>query len=296
MFQSLTIDQTAYSSRTFDSWEHDWRSLLLRRFTYRDSAEEVTIPPVAEQLISLLIHGDSVVESRTDGRWASARTVPGTISMTAPNRPAHLRWRTASAEPLDSLELHLPAGTTARLVEELWDRDLKQVDLPDELATTDPVLEQTMLALLRAAESGLPDLYAETAVEFLTVHTLTRYGRLPPPRIAGAEDERVRRARAFLRENLHLPLSLTAIAAEMGMSRYHFLRVFQRQTGETPHRFLTRLRIEQGRHDLEHSTATVIEIASRCGFANPAHFATTFRRHTGHSPTAYRNLHKRARV
>ena len=295
MFQSLALDQTPYARTTFDSWEHGWRSLLLRRFSYRDQMEEVAIPPVAEQLVSLLIRGEATVESQTGGGWVSARTVPGTISMTAPDRPSQLRWRNVAPEPLESLELHLPAGTTGRLAEELWDRDIRQLNLPDELATTDPVLEQTLLGLLRAAEGGLPDLYAETAVEFLTVHTLTQHGRLPAPRTAGAEDERIRRARAFLRENLHLPLSLTAIAAEMGMSRYHFLRVFQRQTGETPHRFLTRLRIEQGRHDLEHGTATVIEIASRCGFASPSHFATTFRRHTGYSPSSYRSLHRRVR-
>lgn len=292
MFQSLDLDQLPFSDRTFDSWEHGWRSLLLRRFTYRDQLDVVTIPPVAEQLISLMTRGSSIVESRASGRWASARTVSGTLSMTAPNRPAHLRWRAVSPEPIESLELHLPAGTTVRLVEELWDRDIGQVAMPDELATTDPVLEQTMLGLLRAAEAGAPDLYAETAVEFLTVHTLVQHGRLPTPRTRG-DDARVRRARTFLRENLSRSLSLAEIAAEAGLSRYHFLRVFQSQTGETPHRYLTRLRIERARHELEHGPATITEIANRCGFASSASFATTFRQQTGSSPSAYRRLHHR---
>ena len=291
MFQSLDLDQRAFSDRTFDSWEHGWRSLLLRRFTYRDQLDPVTIPPVAEQFISLVMRGTSVVESGTGGRWTSARTVPGTISMTAPNRPAQLRWRTVSAEPIENLEMHLPAGTTARLVQELWDRDVGQVDMPDDLATTDPVLTQTMLGLLRAAEAGAPDLYAETAVEFLTVHTLVQHGRLPALRTRGNDDARVRWTRTFLRENLHRPLSLAEIAAEAGLSRYHFLRLFQRQTGETPHRYLTRLRIERARHELEHGSAAITEIASRCGFANPASFATAFRQQTGSSPSAYRQLH-----
>lgn len=38
----------------------------------------MTIPPVAEQLISLLMWGESIVESRTGSRWASARTIQHT--------------------------------------------------------------------------------------------------------------------------------------------------------------------------------------------------------------------------
>lgn len=293
MFQSLSHDHTSYADLTFDSWEHGWRSLLLRRFTGHLHVEEAVFPPVAEPLIVLLTQGVKDMESSADGRWQSARFTPGQITLTAPNRPARLRWRTASAEPHQTLHLHIPAATTSRLVEELWDRDPRQVRMPDTLATTDPVLEQTMLGLLRAAEAGVPDLYAESAAEFVMLHALIRHGGLPSPRVPGGSDERVRRARSFLRDNIPRPLSLDEIAAEAGMSRYHFLRVFQNQTGETPHRYLTRLRVERARHELEHGSATVAEVALSCGFASRTHFATAFRRQTGLSPSAYRRLSSR---
>ena len=76
------------------------------------------------------------------------------------------------------------------------------------------------------------------------------------------------------------------------MSRYHFLRVFRSQTGESPHRYGTRLRIERARYDLEYGTANISEIASRYGFANPSHFATTFRRETGYAPSEYRRRYR----
>jgi len=292
VFQSLSHDHRSYADQTFSSRDHGWHSLLLRRFTMHPESDEVSIPPVEEQYIGLLVGGRTLVESGGDGRWTSARSVPGTISMTAPGRPTRIRWRSVTPEPIVSLELHLPAGTTARLVGELWDRDLRQVDLPDELAATDPVLEQMMLGLMRAAGAGAPDLYAETAAEFLIVHTMVQHGALSSLRTQARDDPRVRRAQSFIRENLHLPLTLAAISAEAGISRYHFLRVFQRQTGETPHRYLTRLRIEWGQHELERTTATVSEIATRCGFASPAHFSTAFRRRTGYSPSAFRQQHR----
>lgn len=291
MFQSLDLDQRAFADRTFCSWERGWRALLLRRFTGHAEVEEAAIPPVAEQLIVLVTRGELDIESGADGRWRSARYSPGRIAMTAPDRPSRLRWRTVSPDLHETLQLHLPADTTARMVEEVWDRDPGRVALPDTLATTDPVLAQAILGLLRAAEEGVPDLYAETAAEFLVAHTLVRHGALPAPRVPGGDDARVRRARAFLRENLHRPLSLAEVAAEAGLSRYHFLRVFRRQIGETPHRYLTRLRIERAQDELTRGWATVSEIAGRCGFASPAHFSTAFRCQTGYAPSAYRRLH-----
>ena len=239
MFESLVIDRSAYSQRTFDSWTCSWRSLLLRRYTLHRAMEDVTIPPVAEQMISLLLGGEQTAEVETDGHWRSGRLGPGAISMTAPNRPTRIRWHALSPAPLDVLQLHLPAGTTARIVEELWDCDPAHMRFPDTLTTPDPVLRQTMLGLLRAAKAGAPDLYAESAAEFITVHTLLGHGNVSELRVYGGEDARIRRARTYLRENLARPLSLAGVAAEVGMSRYHFLRTFRQQTGQTPHRYLT---------------------------------------------------------
>jgi AraC family transcriptional regulator len=288
MFQSLEIDTQTYADRTFCSWEHGWRSLLLQRFAGHATVDEAVIPPVPEQTIVLVTRGEATIESGADGPWRQARYSPGQIALTAPNRAVRLRWRM----PHETLHLCLPAATTSRIVEEVWDRDPTRVSLPDTLATIDPLLEQTMLGLLRAAEEGVPDLYAESAVEFVIAHTLVRHGTMPRARRGGGDDERIRCVRSYLRENLHLPITLAEMAAEAGLSRYHFLRVFRRQTGETPLRYLTRLRVERGQEELRRGSASVSEIAMRNGFASAAHFSTAFRRQTGYAPSAYRKLHK----
>ena len=90
----------------------------------------------------------------------------------------------------------------------------------DAPVVTDPLLEQVMLGLADAAESGAPDLYAESAAEFLAVHLLVRHtGRLlrPAPR---HEDARVRRALQFMQENLHQTLSLAEISRAAGLSSF----------------------------------------------------------------------------
>lgn len=85
---------------------------------------------------------------------------------------------------------------------------------------------------------------------------------------------------------------MAEVAREIGMSRYHFQRVFLRQTGETPNRYLTRLRVEAASRALATGSASVTEIASRYGFTSPAYFCSVFHRATGLTPTQYRRLHR----
>lgn len=292
MIQSRQLDQSAFADLTFDSAEHRWRALLLRRLTSLPECEEARIPAVPDQTITMLLSGETDVASGIDGRWRWARTRPGIVSMTAPGQAARLRWRARSDEPLRSLALYVPAARTDRLIEELWDRDPGRIGFPDTLAIADPVLEQTIRGLLRAAEDGLPEIYAEAAVDFLMVHALVRHGNVPPVPAVGAEDRRVRQAKTYLRENLHRPISLAEVAQEIGLSRYHFQRTFRPQTGETPNRYLTRLRVEAAGRALATGSATVTEIAGRCGFTNLAYFSSVFRRATGSSPSGYRRRHR----
>lgn len=292
MFDVLSRDHRAWATRTLSSWDHGWRAALLGRYRQHAEVEDVTIPPAGQQMICLLLQGEKLAEVFDGSSWRSARVTAGAISMTSPHRATRIRWRSLSDRPLDHLSLHLPSGTTARIVEELWDRDPDHVRFPDALAKPDPLLQQAMAGLLRAVDAGAPNLYAESAAEFITVHALINHGSMTSPRSYSREDDRIRRARKFLRDNLDFPISLAAVADEVRLSRYHFLRTFRQQTGETPHRYLTRVRMDRARDELERGSATIGEVAQRCGFTNASQFARAFRRENGHSPSAYRNLHR----
>ena len=294
MFQARARDDRDFQTLQADSWERGWRSLLLRRFVQHPVVDERVIPPVAEQLICLPLRGTKRVEV-ADGalgemaRWRVADVRPGAISMTAPGRSTRIRWRSTSPAPLEILSVHLPAGTTARVADELWDG--APVGFPDALARPDPVLRHTLLGLLGALQHGAPDLYAESAAEFLTVHALVGHGSAATPAARRREGSRVRRARAYLDERLHLPVSLADVAREVGFSRYHLLRVFREETGETPHRYLTRRRMEHACAELRRgASVTVIALAS--GYRSTSQFSRAFHREVGVSPSTYRSAHR----
>jgi AraC family transcriptional regulator len=83
-------------------------------------------------------------------------------------------------------------------------------------------------------------------------------------------------------------LSLDEMAQSVGLSTAHFARMFRKSTGETPHQFVLRQRLERAKAMLRAPDARVLDVAVACGFKTQQHFAQVFRDVCGISPTGYR--------
>jgi len=81
---------------------------------------------------------------------------------------------------------------------------------------------------------------------------------------------------------------LPALAAAAAMSVRHFTRVFTDEVGETPGRFVERVRLEAARHELEFTSDTLDVIASRCGFGSAETLRRAFQRRMNVTPDSYR--------
>jgi len=64
--------------------------------------------------------------------------------------------------------------------------------------------------------------------------------------------------------------------------------MFRKSTGETPHQFVLRQRLERAKAMLRAPDARVLDVAVACGFKTQQHFAQVFRDVWGVSPTEYR--------
>jgi AraC family transcriptional regulator len=265
--------------------DNGWSALLVRVLDNAEQAE-VDLPPADEQVLVLVSAGTKTIESRQGARWRRAGYGPGSIGLTAPGHATRIRWH-GPARTLTT-HVHLPGALVDRTALELWGKDATRLGRPDALAVEDPVLASVAEALSAAALAGADELYAESAAAFLAVHLLTRHAAAPQPRELGREELRTRRAVQFIRDNHHLPLTLADMAAAADLSPFHFLRVFKAATGQTPYRYLTRVRVERACRHLERGDLSVTEIAQVCGFATPSRFASAFRAQIGQSPSAYR--------
>ena len=94
---------------------------------------------------------------------------------------------------------------------------------------------------------------------------------------------------SYISAHLGEELSVEQLAEKASMSVYHFIRVFKKQTEMTPHKYITNARIHRAKFLLKHSAHPTKEICFACGFSDPASFSACFKKHTGMSPSQYRN-------
>src|SRR6202008_2063554 len=104
----------------------------------------------------------------------------------------------------------------------------------------------------------------------------------------GLGSARLRRIKELVHANMGDDLGLDEMAQSVGLSTAHFARMFRKSTGETPHRFVLRQRIERAKAMLRSPDARVLDVAVACGFKTQQHFAQVFRDVCGISPTGYR--------
>ena len=95
---------------------------------------------------------------------------------------------------------------------------------------------------------------------------------------------------SMVRTRMSEGITLASIAKRLRISRCHLSRIFAEQKGEPFSRFLMRERLKLAERLLRDVNFNVSEVAYQCGFKNPSHFSTWFRRGRQKlSPTAYRS-------
>ena len=103
-----------------------------------------------------------------------------------------------------------------------------------------------------------------------------------------AEPLPLRALQDWILSHLGGDLSVEALAARAAMSPRNFARVFVKETGTTPAKFVERARVEAVRRALEESAEPLAVIAQRCGFGHPETMRRVFQRHLGVGPRDYR--------
>jgi AraC family transcriptional regulator len=101
------------------------------------------------------------------------------------------------------------------------------------------------------------------------------------PAMGGLSPKVLRRAIGRLRSDSDGDVSLAALAADAGLSRFHFCRAFKESTGLSPHAWLRQHRLEQAMNMLRDTDAPIVSVAAELGYASQTAFAAAFRRLTG---------------
>lgn len=108
----------------------------------------------------------------------------------------------------------------------------------------------------------------------------------PKSRISTEEIEQVKK---LVLEDLSEKITIDDLSAEIGMSKFHFLREFKKMTGETPYQFVLAIKLEKAKELLNQSDQSITEIALDLGFSDQSHFTKAFSTKYGISPKRYKS-------
>ncbi len=103
-----------------------------------------------------------------------------------------------------------------------------------------------------------------------------------------AYSDAVRSCIGYMKAHYNEPITLETLGKVSGYSKIHIMRLFRKETGQTPHEYFSDMRINIARELLGTSNQTVEQIAEQCGFRSVAHFKVLFKKVTGLPPGSFR--------
>ena len=92
----------------------------------------------------------------------------------------------------------------------------------------------------------------------------------------------------YIEAHLDSALRLSELAAAIGMNQYRFARAFQATTGDSPHKYVMKLRITHAQDLLAASKLSLGTIAATVGFSSQSHMTLAFQRNLSITPGRYR--------
>jgi AraC-like DNA-binding protein len=104
------------------------------------------------------------------------------------------------------------------------------------------------------------------------------------------DQTRLRRVLDYISINIDKPITLAQLAGVAALSVFHFARTFTRVMGVSPHRYVSRMRLEKAMAEIAAGKLSLAEIAFNAGFSSQASFTRAFYRVNGLTPGEYRTL------
>jgi AraC-like DNA-binding protein len=196
-------------------------------------------------------------------------------------------------DPLDSVNYFLSRKTLDEIADDADASRISDLKFVPGVAVVDRVVEDLTRLLLPAFDK--PDQVSHLFADYISLalgsHIAQTYGGMRSvvaPRRGGLAAWQERRAKELMCANLGRDVSAAAIARECSLSAGHFARAFRHSTGQSPHQWLLRHRIDEAHGLLRDRRLSLAEIARACGFADQSHFTKAYTRLRGISPGAWR--------
>lgn len=102
-------------------------------------------------------------------------------------------------------------------------------------------------------------------------------------------EEDIEKIKQYISDNIAEHITVYDLSQVVGISKFHFVRVFKTLTGNTPYQYLLYQRILYSKHLLENEDISISSVTYRSGFSNQSHFTTVFKKAIGMTPKRYKD-------
>jgi len=270
-----------------------WRDIKAWVIAPERQVKMVHLPSVSEPFLAWSISGEAEFEEREgNGPWIKHRIRRGSFFLTSGGAPYDCRWRAVGLEPFQSMAVFIALPLLQRAMEEIFGDDAPQVRLRDLSAFNDGTLnsymEQVHEELLRRRASAL---FLQGIAQAIAIYLARNYAEVTRESKSGSPSLpgfKLRQITDWMAENLAEKFQLERLAAQAGLSKFYFNRLFKNAVGVSPSRHQINLRMNAARRLLRETKKGIVEIALDVGYSNPSHFAQLFKREMGLSPSDYR--------
>lgn len=194
------------------------------------------------------------------------------------------------------LQIIIPPQFLQQIATETINSNPDRLKLATEFRVRNPQIEQLAMMLraeLHRGKGGIGQLYIESLANALTVNLLRDYSGTKPNIViyeGGLSDRALVKVTEYINEHLSQGIKLEDLASEIGITQFHFSRLFKKSTGMSPHQYVMQQRIEKAKQLLKKANLPISNIALDCGFNSQSHLGKYFRAITGMTPKAYRQV------
>ena len=270
-----------------------WRDLKAWITQPLRETNALPMPAVSEPHLAWTFSGEARFQVRKGGGpWITHRIKKGSFFLTTGGPPYECRWKAMTPEPFLAMMTFVELPLLNRALVEVFGADAGKVHLRDESAFTDPELNWLMEGVrteLMARRASV--LRVQGLAQLIATHIVKKYAEIPrdaQSRSPSLPGFKLQQATAWIEDHLDADFDLDRLAAQVGLSKFHFHRLFKRATGVSPAKYQVNARMNEAQRRLRETRQSIIALALDLGYSSPSHFAQVFRRETRMTPSEYR--------
>ena len=256
--------------------------LIVKR-TVANASTDMLATPLAMHMV--VVHNNEAINMQ----WSEGRRIrhsiipPGFVIVNPAGYVERRGWDKRSEDVRIGLDLDTAYLGSSRST------------LRPAIGVHDPLLAQLGRYLARTFEMGAAtdSLYADVLAHALGAHLVEHYSDRPtkpqdrpPDNLSWRQLEQVY---DYIECNLHQPLTVTELATIAGVSPTHFTRLFRRQTGEPPYRYVRKRRLDRAERLIVETQLPFRDIARSLGFSDQSHLNRVMRAERGLTPGQVRD-------